>query len=239
MSEILADLGRYARRPASLGCVAAFLVSWLAYAWILGAVSGAWNDETARATLDWAVASGLVGLAQVFVVRYFGSEVVALARPRLLVWLASVVVLALAVGPLAFALQVIAYLTIKDLLAGWPWHGMAIGLVAATALFPVAVWQVSLLAGAPRVSFWRSWTGVWRRRPLVLAAALALYALGYGGQGWLTEAMPQDAGYAASAVWQIAASIPVSVAYVLLVLLAFAAYLAISREVSEEIATFD
>ena len=239
MGKILTDLVRYARRSASLGCMTAFLVAWLAYAWILHVGAGAWGDETAGTTLDWVVTGVLVALVQVFVVRYFGREVVALGRPRLLIWLASMVVLALGVGPLAVALQVVAYLTIEDLLAGWPWHGAAIGLIAATALFPVAVWQISLLAGAPRVGFWRSWTGVWRHRPLVLASALALYAFGYAGQALLMEGMPRDAGDAATAVWWVVTAIPASVAYVLVVLLAFVTYLAISREALEEIATFD
>jgi hypothetical protein len=239
LREILVSLGHFAKRPVSLGLVAAFVISWLAYSWLRYAIAGDSVEASESRIEDVLVLYLVAALVQVSIARYFGREAMAIDRPRLVAWFVLTIFLVAGTYALAFVLQVLGYLLAKDLIGGWPWHQAAEGAIAAAILFPLVVWQMSLLTGTRGVGLRQSLSGVWKDRPLVVVVALAFYFLTFAGQVLLKPAIPEDAGEAALAMWSIVVLLPTAVGYVLTVLLAFVTFAAIWQKVSEAQGVFD
>ena len=213
----------------------AFLICWLTYSWTRYAITGG----SASSVEDGAALYLLVACIQVCVVRYFGKELIALGRPRLFAWVLLTVFVTVAAYALPLALNILSYLIAKDFIGGWRWHQEAEAAFAATVLFPLGVWLTALLAGVDRIGFKRTWLGVWRDRRLVLVVALTFFAAMFVAYSLVVSAVPFDAGDIELAIWSVVAVMPVAIGYVLLALLAFVTFLAISREDAEEAAIFD
>ena len=237
LAEILADLWRLARRPATLACVVGFIVWWLSYLWLRFAVVG--EPEADWAIEDRAVLALVVGVTQASMVRHFGREAMPLGRPLVLRWLALTGFMVAALYAVALGANLFAYLAMRELVEGSAWQQPVEATVTMTVLFPLTVWQAALIANVDRIGAKRLWTATAGVRLTVLAIAFAAYLLLFVTQPWLDSAVPAELPGAAYWVWSVVVLVPGAVSYVFMGLLALAVLLAVHRKTVGEDTVFD